>query len=140
MPPQKRGRAPGGRNPKRPRTVPTPPPPPYPDDSDIPEHIQHKYQYGGPQAKLDLSKPPIYKLDDIFRSITDHAVGAGFKDFIEYMGSTRLRVATACSGTECPLLALEMVQRCRYSFSDLCILKARDKADSVVTARFEREI
>lgn len=100
-------------------TVSSPPPLPYPDDSDIPEHIQLKHQYGGVKARLDLSKPPIYKLDDIFRSITDHAVGVGFKDFIEYMGSTKLRVATACSGTDCPLLVLEMVQRCTYSFQAL---------------------
>lgn len=59
---------------------------------------------------------------------------SGFQEVIDHMASKPLRVATACSGTESPLLALEMVQRCR-------LIAARCScAEDADLTRFEAEI
>ncbi len=54
--------------------------------------------------------PPMNNIHDIFADLTNNALGRGLGDFLEALGSGRLKVATLCSGTESPLLALQMVQ------------------------------
>ncbi|GES66406.1 C-5 cytosine-specific DNA methylase [Aspergillus terreus] len=54
--------------------------------------------------------PPLYKLSDIYKSITKRALELELDKFLAHTGSRALRVVTVCSGTESPLLALEMVQ------------------------------
>ncbi|KAK2750622.1 hypothetical protein FQN57_002693 [Myotisia sp. PD_48] len=63
-----------------------------------------------PKPGLDRSLPPIYKIDKIFDDLATKARQNGFNKFLEHIGSRELRVATMCSGTESPLLALEMIQ------------------------------
>lgn len=53
----------------------------------------------------------MHNIEDIFKSITEHAMRSGFKKVLEHMDFKPLRIATACSGTESPLLALQMVER-----------------------------
>lgn len=85
------------------------------NDGDTPELIQQTHLFGGTKAKLALDLPPMHNLDDIYAAITSHAMDNGLADFLDHMQQIDrpLRVATVCSGTESPLLALEMVQKCK---------------------------
>ncbi|KAH8434119.1 putative SNF2 family helicase [Aspergillus melleus] len=51
----------------------------------------------------------MHDLDEIYRSMTSRALELGLAKVLEHLGGRALRVATVCSGTESPLLALEMV-------------------------------
>ncbi|KAL2800195.1 hypothetical protein BJX66DRAFT_350936 [Aspergillus keveii] len=81
-------------------------------DLDVPE-IARSQPYSGPmraRTQLALSLPPLYKLSDIYKSLADKAIGLGLDQVLEHLGERQLRVVTVCSGTEAPLLALEMVE------------------------------
>jgi site-specific DNA-cytosine methylase len=60
---------------------------------------------------LDHSLPPIDNIRDIFSDITTKAINAGLDKVVEGLRDRPLRVATMCSGTESPLLALKLVQQ-----------------------------
>lgn len=60
---------------------------------------------------LDENLPPMDSLEDIFQDITDKAMRLGFANVLRRLGDRPLRVATVCSGTESPLLALEMIMK-----------------------------
>lgn len=86
-------------------------------DSDIPE-VCRSQPYSGPRrqrTQLALGLPPLNKLEDIYKSLTARAIDLKFDDFLSHLGSKPLRVVTMCSGTESPLLALEMVRRSKSS-------------------------
>lgn len=77
-----------------------------------PEILRGKYHSlpgKKPKPGLDFNLPPISKIEDIFDDISINAERNGFSNFLDHIGSRDLRVATMCSGTEAPLLALEMV-------------------------------
>jgi site-specific DNA-cytosine methylase/superfamily II DNA or RNA helicase len=59
---------------------------------------------------LDPGLPPLSSIDDIFRDITTKALDLGLREALQKLNRQPLRVATMCSGTESPLLALDMVQ------------------------------
>nr|POE93396.1 putative atp-dependent helicase c17a2.12 [Quercus suber] len=59
---------------------------------------------------LDASTPPLHKIDEIFSDLTQKALDRGFDKCLRHLNGRPLRVATMCSGTESPLLALEMVR------------------------------
>ncbi|KAL4910325.1 hypothetical protein BDW74DRAFT_186376 [Aspergillus multicolor] len=80
-------------------------------DPNTPEIIR-SLAYSGPRrprTQLAHYLPPLHKLSGIFESLTKRAMDLGLGDFLDHLGGRRLRVATVCSGTESPLLALEMV-------------------------------
>ncbi|OQE39104.1 hypothetical protein PENCOP_c007G07200 [Penicillium coprophilum] len=54
--------------------------------------------------------PPLHTLTEIFADMASNALKMGFEHVLIRLGSRPLRVATMCSGTEAPLLALEMIQ------------------------------
>lgn len=56
-------------------------------------------------------------LDDIYDDMTGRAMDLGFGCVLEHLAEKPLRVVTVCSGTESPLLALEMVQKSMYLVS-----------------------
>ncbi|KAF1356488.1 hypothetical protein BDV97DRAFT_287275 [Delphinella strobiligena] len=56
------------------------------------------------------SLPPLSKVADIFYDLTSKACNLGLPRVITAIGSQPLRVATMCSGTESPLLALQMIK------------------------------
>ena len=60
---------------------------------------------------LDTSLPPLYKLDEIYKDLADKALSLGLLDLVKKLAGRPLRVATVCSGTESPLLALEMIEK-----------------------------
>lgn len=64
----------------------------------------------GEPKGLDTGLPPLSSIDDIFQDITAKALGMGLREVLQKSNRQPLRVATMCSGTESPLLALEMVQ------------------------------
>jgi hypothetical protein len=53
--------------------------------------------------------PPIHDIPSIFSDLVSHI--PEMKDVAERVVGRKLRVATMCSGTESPLLALEMIQK-----------------------------
>lgn len=61
------------------------------------------------KAGLDATLPPIDNLEEIFDDITRRAMANNFQAFLDHLASRKLRVVTMCSGTESPLLAMEMV-------------------------------
>ncbi|KAF9883832.1 hypothetical protein FE257_002769 [Aspergillus nanangensis] len=114
--PSKRPRRPLGQTNPPPSSRSTSPTPPTETEStvasEIPE-IVHSLPYSGPKStrtQLALGLPPLFKLGDIYRSITARALELNLDDFLSHIGSRPLRVVTVCSGTESPLLSLEMVQ------------------------------
>ena len=84
-----------------------------------PEILRGKYAVvpsGKPKRGLDLSLPPISNIANIFDDLASKAHVNGIDEFLEHIGSRELRVATMCSGTESPLLALEMLADSMYVF------------------------
>ncbi|GLA58790.1 hypothetical protein AtubIFM54640_008897 [Aspergillus tubingensis] len=79
----------------------------------LPEVVRSQLPCGprSPRTQLALHLPPLHDLNDIYKSITEKAVELGFDRVLSHLGSRRLRIATVCSGTESPILALEMVQK-----------------------------
>jgi len=60
------------------------------------------------------SLPPISDICDMFRDLVGRV--PQLKDVVDHLAGCKLRVATMCSGTESPILALELIQK---STSDL---------------------
>lgn len=74
---------------------------------DYVNQLRHNFS---PKNGLAGDLPPIHDLKQIFEKITLHAVHEhGFKEFLRSLNGRELRVATVCSGTESPILALEMI-------------------------------
>lgn len=118
-------------------------------DSDIPE-VCRSQPYSGPRrqrTQLALGLPPLNKLEDIYKSLTARAIDLKFDDFLSHVGSKPLRVVTMCSGTESPLLALEMVrqskssplQEARNSLSCSNSQKKKKKQNSGLQKHFNRD-
>lgn len=85
-----------------------------------PEILRGKYSSvpsGKPKRGLDQALPPINNIADIFDDVAFKASHNGFDEVLEHIGLRELRVATMCSGTESPLLALEMLADSMYNFS-----------------------
>lgn len=64
----------------------------------------------GEPKGLDTGLPPLSSIDDIFKDITTKALDIGLREILQQTNRQPLRVATMCSGTESPVLALDMVQ------------------------------
>ncbi|KAJ5572309.1 C-5 cytosine methyltransferase [Penicillium sp. DV-2018c] len=65
----------------------------------------------GPHRYLATNLPPLHTLPDIFADMASKALGLGLDRVLSQLGCRSLRVATMCSGTEAPLLALELIQK-----------------------------
>ncbi|KAK7561133.1 hypothetical protein IWX49DRAFT_131380 [Phyllosticta citricarpa] len=61
-----------------------------------------------PRTSLDPTLPPLSNIQDIFTDLTQKAIDNGLDSVLEVLAGTKLRVATMCSGTESPLLALQL--------------------------------
>nr|OQO22736.1 hypothetical protein B0A51_14630 [Rachicladosporium sp. CCFEE 5018] len=60
------------------------------------------------KGTVDTSLPPIHEIDEMFSDMVLKADGLGLTDALSALHRP-LRVATMCSGTESPLLAMEMI-------------------------------
>lgn len=58
---------------------------------------------------LDFNLPPMHDLEEIFLDMAKNAVKLGIETFVKHLRGRKLRVVTMCSGTESPLLALQML-------------------------------
>ncbi|CAG8374639.1 unnamed protein product [Penicillium salamii] len=79
-------------------------------NANIPELRRGRRVKRGRYLAQDL--PPLHVLEDIFADMVSNAMRLGFNDVLLQLGNRSLRVATVCSGTEAPLLAVEMIQKC----------------------------
>ncbi|KAF5373238.1 hypothetical protein D9615_007418 [Tricholomella constricta] len=80
-------------------------------DSDVEmDNIPVAAKKGIKSAAPDASDlPPIHDIPDIFSDLVSRI--PQIKDVAEHVAGRKLRVATMCSGTESPLLALELIQK-----------------------------
>jgi hypothetical protein len=51
---------------------------------------------------------PIHKIPDIFADMIENALKVGLDKFLTHLNGRKLKVATMCSGTESPVLALQL--------------------------------
>jgi hypothetical protein len=58
---------------------------------------------------INRSLPPMHELADIFDHMAQDAIKNDFEMVTRYLGNKKLCIATMCSGTESPLLALTML-------------------------------
>ncbi|KAK6438710.1 hypothetical protein LTR95_005085 [Oleoguttula sp. CCFEE 5521] len=72
----------------------------------VEDHLQFEPRNNG--KGLNLSLPPIHEIDEMFLDMVGKAQGLGLTDALQILHRP-LRVATMCSGTESPLLAMEMI-------------------------------
>lgn len=76
--------------------------------SNIPEvqraQVDEKNRY------LALNLPPMYTLEEIYSDFAAKAMSLGFGEVLKHIGDRPLRVATVCSGTESPIMAMELLQ------------------------------
>jgi hypothetical protein len=57
----------------------------------------------------DFGHPPLNNIEEIFAHMTNRGVELGLQPAIEELKGRPINVATMCSGTESPLIALEMI-------------------------------
>jgi len=76
-------------------------------DEDIPKEEKKKATKAPAADPFDL--PPINEIPIIFDDLVSHI--PDIKTVVEHIQGRKLRVATMCSGTESPLLALELIQK-----------------------------
>lgn len=67
--------------------------------------------------KLDSKKPPLSNIEEIFNDLVKNAFKYGFRDAIETLREVcpTIKIATMCSGTESPLLAVTETERGRFN-------------------------
>ncbi|MCJ1382603.1 hypothetical protein MMC17_005716 [Xylographa soralifera] len=63
-----------------------------------------------PSGYINQELRPMHDIAEIFAGLTGKALATGLSDALKHLGSHRLKVATMCSGTESPILALRMIQ------------------------------
>lgn len=70
---------------------------------------------------IDQSLPALSDIQDIFNDITSRAYESGFNEAVDLLDGRVINVATICSGTESPLLALDMI--CDGKLGELTLAK-----------------
>lgn len=60
---------------------------------------------------VDLKAPPLSSLEECMFDMTAKAVDLGLLDSLSHLEGRPIRIATMCSGTESPLLALDEISR-----------------------------
>lgn len=73
---------------------------------------------GGWKVKhgIDANLPPLHDIREIFEDMTQKALETpSFTCFLKHLRGRELKVATMCSGTESPLLALRLVANSEYA-------------------------
>lgn len=65
---------------------------------------------------IDANLPPLHDIREIFEDMTQKALNMSpFTCFLKHLRGRELKVATMCSGTESPLLALRLVANSEYA-------------------------
>jgi hypothetical protein len=77
-----------------------------------------------PAKGIDLSLPPLSNMEECMSDMTEKAINLGLDKTARSLNGRCLKVATMCSGTESPLLALDDISRgqsvcaTQHSFTD----------------------
>lgn len=58
---------------------------------------------------IDEDSPPLSNLNDIYADLVRRGLELGLEEFLASLGNGTFVVATMCSGTESPILALQMI-------------------------------
>lgn len=89
-----------------------------------PKANQRRQQKTGESSRagkgIDLSLPPLSNIQDCMSDMTAKAVQLGLCEALHSLGERPIRVATMCSGTESPLLALDEISK---GWSVLCLAR-----------------
>ena len=73
--------------------------------------------------------PPISDIGEIFDDMTGKAWGQlGLEEATRTLGGRTINVATMCSGTESPLLALDMINECKSEDLANCFLTSLNRS------------
>lgn len=72
------------------------------------EHFTYK-------VGIDESRRPLSDNQEMFDDLTKHSLKNGLENFLNHLQGRKLRVGTMCSGTESPILALQMIHECNIS-------------------------
>lgn len=72
--------------------------------------VQGDHQDSDKNPGLDKNKPPLSNFHEIFKDIAKKALELGLSETLQKLQGIRLRVATMCSGTDAPVLALRMIE------------------------------
>lgn len=86
---------------------------------DAPQYVD-KYTY---RVGIDMDLAPISKNSEIFADMTNNALKLGLEKALNHLNGHVLKVATMCSGTESPILALQLFQESKFvswQCSDIC--------------------
>lgn len=77
-------------------------------ESEVSDEDDAPAQYSKTDGKIESSSlPPLYHVPTMFSDLVSHI--PQIKDVTERVRGRKLRIATMCSGTESPLLALELI-------------------------------
>lgn len=85
------------------------------NELDVPKKSRRKAQSASnvPQRKgkltWDFSEPPLNNIEDIFADLAGKATQLGLLSALKKLKSRPINVATMCSGTESPIIALDML-------------------------------
>ena len=63
---------------------------------------------------IDTSLPPLHDIEDIFYDLTSKGRRIGLEKALAHLAGRKLKVATMCSGTESPLLALDLISESKH--------------------------
>ena len=66
---------------------------------------------------IDSSLAPLHDIGDIFYDMTSKGRQLGLEKALAHLGMRKLKVATMCSGTESPILALDLVSESKLALS-----------------------
>ncbi|KAH8727919.1 hypothetical protein GQ44DRAFT_610840 [Phaeosphaeriaceae sp. PMI808] len=85
------------------------------DDNSIAQKPLHSTKKSHAKAKIgkgiDFNLPPLDNIEDIFKDMAAKAAKLGLSKVVQNLHTHCINVATMCSGTESPLLALELLSR-----------------------------
>jgi hypothetical protein len=65
---------------------------------------------------------PLSTVEDWFRDLTAKIKKLGFDKVVHHLNGRALKVATMCSGTESPILALRQISQSRFSPINLALI------------------
>ena len=104
-----------------------------------PKNTRNADQVEGPEKivahrRLDENQPPLSNIHKIFDHITVHACSKGLIKASEPIQKTGLRVMTMCSGTESPLVAMNLVRDSLASFENGFDLRMEHLASAEIVA------
>lgn len=60
---------------------------------------------------IDMDLPPMHDFDEIFADMAIRAYQRGLQSALAHLNGRKLRIATMCSGTDCPIIATRLISK-----------------------------